>query len=146
MGKAKQVMTNKPYAVITGASQGLGKAFAMECAKRSMNLVLIALPYEQLQQTSEAISKQFSVNVIPFETDLSSEDACLAIFDFVEKKAVPVHMLINNAGIGSAGDFENISPAFCQLLVKVNVLSPVLLTRLFLPLLQQQPTAVSPLM
>lgn len=111
-----------------------------------MNLVLIALPYEQLKQTSEAISKQFSVNVIPFETDLSSEDACLAIFDFVEKKAVPVHMLINNAGIGSAGDFENISPAFCQLLVKVNVLSPVLLTRLFLPLLQQQPTAVSPLM
>jgi short-subunit dehydrogenase len=111
-----------------------------------MNLVLIALPYEQLKQTSEAISKQFSVNVIPSETDLSSEDACLAIFDFVEKKAVPVHMLINNAGIGSAGDFENISPAFCQLLVKVNVLSPVLLTRLFLPLLQQQPTAVSPLM
>ncbi|WP_226805517.1 SDR family NAD(P)-dependent oxidoreductase [Agriterribacter humi] len=125
---------------------GVGTAFAIECAKRNMNLVLIALPYEQLKQTSEAISKQFSVNVIPSETDLSSEDACLAIFDFVEKKAVPVHMLINNAGIGSAGDFENISPAFCQLLVKVNVLSPVLLTRLFLPLLQQQPTAVSPLM
>ena len=50
-------------------------------------------------------------------------------------------MLINNAGIGSAGNFESISPAFCQLLVKVNVVAPVLLTRLFLPLLQQQPAA-----
>lgn len=98
-------MTDKPYAVITGASRGLGKAFAIECAKRNMNLVLIALPGEGLHQTADAISKQFSVNAIPFETDLSLEDACFTIFDFVEKKGRSGAFAYQQCGCRLGGKF-----------------------------------------
>lgn len=141
MGEEKQAMNKGPYAIITGASQGLGKAFAMECAKRKMNLVLTSLPGEQLTQTALFISETFAVTVVCYEADLSSEDACYAFFNFVEKKALRVNMLINNAGIGSAENFGNQEASFYELQVKLNVLSPVLLTRLFLPGLQREDAA-----
>lgn len=140
MGKAEQGMNN-PYAVITGASQGLGRAFAFECAGRNINLILTSLPNENLPQTAAEIKRQFGVDVILFEADISSEEACYAFFDFVEQRAPGIQILINNAGIGSVGNFEKFPASFYQKQVKVNVLSPVLLTRLFLPLLKLQPAA-----
>ena len=62
---------SKAYTIITGASEGLGKAFAIECASRQMNLVLVSLPRSGLHGLSNFIRNNFKVSVIAIEKDLS---------------------------------------------------------------------------
>lgn len=134
-------MSNMPYVVITGAGQGLGKAFAEECASHKMNLVMTALPGENLTATAASLADRYHVNAIVYETDLSQEQNCFLFFEFVMEQKVPVNMLINNAGIGSIAAFENLDPVFYQQQVKLNTLAPVLLSRLFMPILKKQSSA-----
>lgn len=141
MGEKEQDMNAGTYAVITGASQGLGRAFAEECARYKLNLVLTALPGEQLDLAAGNLKEQYNVEVIIYETDLSQEQNCISFFDFVQQKNIPITLLINNAGVGSIGTFESFPAEFYQLQVKLNTLIPVLLTRLFLPVLKKQTSA-----
>lgn len=138
MGEKEQDMNAGTYAVITGASQGLGKAFAEECAKYKMNVVLTALPGEQLTLIANNFKAQYNIDVIVYETDLSKEQNCIAFFDFVQRQHIPVTLLINNAGVGSIGAFDSFGPDFYGQQIKLNTLAPVLLSRLFLPMLKKQ--------
>ena len=65
------------YTMITGASEGLGKALAIECAKHKMNLILVSLPGIELYQLASYIRRRYSVKVCEFETDISREQNCL---------------------------------------------------------------------
>jgi short-subunit dehydrogenase len=76
---------NKTYTIITGASEGLGKAFAIECASRQMNLILVSLPNSGLTELSNFIRRNFKVAVIAFEKDLSSSSACYDLFLEIER-------------------------------------------------------------
>ncbi len=134
-------MSESSYALITGASMGIGAAFAKECAKLNKNLLLVSLPGEGLLEKSAALSKEFAVAADYFETDLCEERNIEALFQFVVSKKIRISLLINNAGIGSVGEFEHFSPGFYSRQVKLNALAPVLLTRFFLPLLQAEQQA-----
>jgi uncharacterized protein len=61
------------YTLITGASEGLGKAFALEMAKRKHNLILIALPESSLVSLASFIERNFGVSVMPIEIDISTK-------------------------------------------------------------------------
>jgi short-subunit dehydrogenase len=65
----------KTYTLITGASMGLGKALARECASRGRNLILVALPNEGLGEVAETLRSEFGVAVVIFETDLTGPEA-----------------------------------------------------------------------
>jgi uncharacterized protein len=131
----------KSYTLITGASKGFGKALALDCARRNMNLILVSLPEPELYETSQWILSMFAVDVICIEIDLCSDEGCAALFGEVNALGLQVNMLINNAGIGSTEWFQCNSPSFYEKQIKLNVLALAHLSRLFLPMLKQNAPA-----
>ncbi len=67
----KEIMHPEKFALVTGASSGLGKAFAFDLARRGIPLILVSLPAEGLPVLSEEIKNKFQVDVHHYETDLS---------------------------------------------------------------------------
>ncbi|HEY0749975.1 MAG TPA: SDR family NAD(P)-dependent oxidoreductase, partial [Chitinophagaceae bacterium] len=92
---------HKPlYTFITGASSGLGKQLAIQCASRKMNLVLVALKGTGLLSLSEVLQEQYAIDVITIEIDLCVPEACRFIYEEVKKHHITIQILINNAGAG----------------------------------------------
>lgn len=129
-------MKTKLYTLITGSSEGFGKALAIECAKRKMNLILVSLPDSGLNQLAEFIIQNYNVDVVPIEKDLSIEENCMMLFMEVEQLDLAVNMLINNVGIGSTMFFKEGNIDFYQKQLKLNVMVTTLLTSLFLDMLK----------
>ncbi|HET9825283.1 MAG TPA: SDR family NAD(P)-dependent oxidoreductase [Chitinophagaceae bacterium] len=125
------------YTIITGASDGFGKALAIECARRGMDLILVALPGPELQQLARFIGKNFFVDVKLFEADLTIEAECYQLHSKIIEGNWPVNILINNAGMGNTQMFGETSPEFMKQQIKLNVLATTLLTRLFIPQLKK---------
>ena len=122
----------KPYTIITGASEGLGKAFALELAKRNHNLVLVALPSSGLSDLASFIERNFDVDVFIVETDLSTKENCIDLFNKIKEAKLQINMLINNAGMGGYYWFNEKSVEFYQLQIALNITTPTLLIKLFL--------------
>lgn len=125
------------FTLITGASRGIGKAFAIECASRGHNLALVALPNEDLDALCTEISKEYRVQVIGKECDLSIQGSPKEIYDWCQELGIKVQVLINNAGFGSTGTFDSHPTEFYTTMVNLNVLAMVQLTSLFLPHLKE---------
>lgn len=130
-------MLNKNYSLITGASEGFGKALALECASRKMNLILVSLPGPEIYYLSDFIKRNYKVDVLTIETDLTVEENCIMVFKKVKQLEINVNMLINNAGLGSTMLFREGSISFYQKQVKLNVVATTLLTHLFLDMLRK---------
>ena len=134
-------MQNQNYSLITGASEGFGKALSIECATRKMNLILVALPGPELYYLAAFIKKNYGVEVIAIEKDLSKEENCMALFDEVSALGIKVSMLINNAGIGSTLLFNEGTIQLYQTQIKLNILATTLVTRLFVGMLERNSPA-----
>ncbi|MDX2048059.1 MAG: SDR family NAD(P)-dependent oxidoreductase [Chitinophagaceae bacterium] len=132
-------MNKRQTALVTGSGQGIGYALAKACAMRDIDVLLVSLPGEDLQARAAALKQEHNITAHYFETDLSQPENCQALYEYVINNNIPVNILINNAGIGSSGPFEDFSTQFYSKQVALNVAAPVLLTRLFIPLLKQQP-------
>ncbi|MFI5187632.1 MAG: SDR family NAD(P)-dependent oxidoreductase [Chitinophagales bacterium] len=128
---------DKFYTLITGAGDGFGKALAIECARRNMNLALVALPGPELRNLARFIRKNFSVEVRTFEKDLTKESDCYDLHLQILDMRLQVNTLINNAGIGNTQTFINTSPEFFKQQIRLNVLATTLLTSLFIPELKK---------
>jgi uncharacterized protein len=126
------------FAVITGASRGLGKAFAIELAKRQFNLVLVSLPGQNLMQLSAWISQEYKVQSFYYETDFSVDGNIRTLADWLNEN-FNISILINNAGIGGTKPFEEAHIDYIDSIIQVNVKAPVQLTHQLLPNLKRQP-------
>lgn len=125
-------MKTNVYTLITGASEGLGKALAVECAARNMNLILVALPGTQLSCFVEMLRQEYKIDAIGIETDLSVEGNCNLVFQKIKDEKLAVNMLINNVGIGSTMLFKEGSIEFFQRQIRINILTTTVMTHLFL--------------
>ncbi len=130
--------THNLTALVTGASEGLGKSFAFDLATRGINLALVALPGTRLTQLANFIRINFNVQVHCFELDLTSSGKHNAIFDHLAAKGIQVDILINNAGLGNWSWFEDRNLDFYKTQIDLNITSTVLLTRLFLDQVNRQ--------
>jgi short-subunit dehydrogenase len=126
-------MNDMHYTLITGGSNGIGKAFAFECAKRKMNILLVALPGPELEETANQIKKIYNVSTDFLAIDLTEEKGPQNVYEWVKKKDYTVTMLINNAGIAGASDFTESTLKYNELRIQLNIRALVLLIRLFLP-------------
>lgn len=120
------------YTLITGASQGLGKAFAINLAKRQENLILISLPNSKQKELTNYLSNNFKIKVYQLELDLSKVENYEVIAEYVKKHDLQIKYLINNAGVLSRGAFDTLSNAYILKQIEVNVIAPTILIRLFL--------------
>ncbi len=120
------------WALLTGASAGIGTALARELAAGGTNLVLTARRRERLEELAASLATG-GVRVEIIAADLASPQAPRAIHDFIAAKNIPIELLINNAGFGGYGELHE-QPAERLLdMVQVNCAAVVHLTRLFLP-------------
>ncbi len=129
------------FTLITGASAGIGRALAVEGAKRGWNLALIALPGEKLQEISESLEKTYHIKTKFFEIDLTDKKAPQLVHEWCQKMDIQVGRLINNAGVGMGDKFSSLPYEFYEKMMLLNMVSLVCLTRLFLPELGKYPTA-----
>jgi uncharacterized protein len=106
-------------AMITGASKGLGAAFAKELASRSMNLVLVARSIDTLQRLADSLGAQYGVRCVAVPADLAARDVVERIVAELERLDVKIDLLINNAGLGLTGDF--LSHGLAQELASIQV-------------------------
>ena len=125
--------SGKLFTLITGASVGIGRALAIECAKRDMNLMLVDLPDSALDSTIRYLKKYYSVEVESLAIDLTTPNAPMEIYKHCMEQGIMVDMLINNAGLGYLSPFCNNEYRFYEKILRLNIESVVLLTRLFLP-------------
>lgn len=134
-------MKRETFTLITGASMGIGKAFAFTCAKRGMNLLLVALPDALLAEVQRELQTLYPIKVMVYGTDLTAEGAVLKLADFCREKQLGINMLINNAGMGAGGRFENIPLDKYLQIVDLNNKVLVLMCYYFLPVLIQHEQA-----
>ncbi|HTE30606.1 MAG TPA: SDR family NAD(P)-dependent oxidoreductase [Chryseolinea sp.] len=130
-------MNKQYYTLITGASQGLGKALAIECARRNMNLILVSLPEEGLSKLSAYLKAAYNVNTIAIEIDLCGDGHCQEVFNHVAVLGLQVNMLINNAGIGGTRFFSEECVEHYERQIRLNVLATTIITRSFLEMLKR---------
>lgn len=109
------------YTIVTGASKGIGRAMATECARRGRNLILVSLPGEELEETARALSEAHGVCAEFYETDLTADGSVDKFYGWCREREVRVDMLINNAGLGSQGKFEHSSPDYFRKLMQLNM-------------------------
>lgn len=127
------------FAVVTGASQGLGKSFALELAKRKINTILVALPNENIQQTAEECRTHGTLSHY-YETDLSHKENVLAFTKWVNDH-FQVDMVINNAGHGGTKSFTDCDVEYIDSIIRINIMATSLITHQLLPNLLKQKQA-----
>jgi len=119
------------YALVTGASSGIGWHLAEELAKKDYSIAAVSNQPERLDELKSKLEKEYGISVLTFNIDLSREDAALKVFNFYNEKNLKIEVLINNAGTFIFGEAVRADYAGIKELIFLNTVTPVLLCRLF---------------
>jgi hypothetical protein len=131
----------KDYALITGASGGIGYYFAHELAKRRHNLILIARSEDKLQKLANELKEKYSISCNYLPLDLSQPGASTQITSWCKGNQYQINILINNAGYGLFGSFENQSIEQVTNMMQLNMNTLVELCHVFIPQLKSKSKA-----
>ncbi|WP_167957463.1 SDR family NAD(P)-dependent oxidoreductase [Anaerosporobacter faecicola] len=118
--------------LVTGASSGIGKAYAYAFAKRGDHIILTARRKEVLEQVAEDITKQFHTTCTVIVQDLSDDDAAITLVKEIEKQGLQVDILVNNAGFATKGLLSHSDFAKQQRELAVNIKAVTELTYLLI--------------
>ena len=114
-------------AIITGASAGIGAAYARQLAERGFNLVVIARRVERLDALRNDLEREFGVSVEPFPTDLANSESVERLVAMIQDRD-DIEILVNNAGFGVQGPFHESDIEKHLAMIHVHVLATVRLT------------------
>lgn len=129
------------YALITGASKGIGKVIALELAAKGYHLAIVARSEDLLRQVADEIKTKTKVDVRYLATDLSLPTAAQDVFNWTQQQRLTVSVLVNNAGYGLSGAFDSYPLEKHTNMLQVNCGTLVQLCHVFLPQLKQQKQA-----
>jgi uncharacterized protein len=133
--------SSKIYALVTCASKGLGRCFALELAKRGINSILVALPGDGVSEVPRKC-KELGVESVYFETDLVEKENILKLINWVKQNS-QLSMLINNAGQGATHCFAESNLELINSLIQLNIASVSLITHQLLPkLMSNKPSHI----
>src|SRR4051794_12609006 len=105
--RSKRNGTQRPTALVTGSSSGIGVELAKVLARNGYDLVLVARTRDALEAVAGKIEGQYDVRAHVFAADLRRREAPEEIFDFLRNEAIAVEILVNNAGFGLGGEFAD---------------------------------------
>jgi short-subunit dehydrogenase len=132
------VLDGVTTALITGASGGIGEAFARHLAALGKDLVLVARSEEKLNSLARDLASQHSVQAHVIATDLSRHGSAARVHAETERLGLDVDLLVNNAGFAKAGAFSELPFDVQADVVRLNVNTLVELTRLYLPSMRER--------
>ncbi len=115
-----------PWALVTGASSGIGAEFAKQLAERNLNLILIARRKEKLEHLARYLEKKNKVQVETITADLSRPDFMSLVYPVTQTREIG--LLVNNAGFGIGGNFLEHNLERELALLDVNCRAPLILT------------------
>jgi short-subunit dehydrogenase len=119
-------------ALVTGASSGIGKEYARQLAAAKVDLILAARRLDRLEALAKELRSSYGVSVTCIQSDLSLPEAARILFEQASQvPGPPVTVLINNAGLGSYGDFMDFPVEVHRAVIQVNALAPTELTHYF---------------
>ena len=121
------------YALVTGASSGIGLEVSKNLAAKGYNLVLTARRTDLLNDLANNIENQYGVDVDIISKDLSLYDSPKEIYQFCKSNNYDINLLVNNAGYGIKTAFHNTSIEDEENFIRVLGTSVIMLTKLFLP-------------
>ena len=124
---------NDRWALITGASSGIGAEFAAQLAGRGMHLILAARRKDKMTELATELNTRHGTRCHIVAIDLAAPDASRRLFEEIRRLAVDVELLVNNAGIGLIGQIESTSPEDVRRLLNLNLLTLADLTYRVLP-------------
>ena len=125
-------MPDRPVALITGASAGIGKVFSQRLASRGCDLVLVARDAVKLQAFADELALQYGVNADALPADLARDDGMRGVAERIAGLE-RLDWLVNNAGFGTRGKLANRPVAEQATMLKLHMMAPMLLTRAALP-------------
>lgn len=123
-----------PLALVTGASSGIGLAFAEELAERGLNLVLTARRGDRLEELAERLQRTQGTICHVLVADLTDQDAPSRLLDATAD--MDIGLVVSNAGFTTKGSFDRVSPSRMAKLITVNCHAPMQLARGFIPRLK----------
>ncbi|RZK63530.1 MAG: SDR family oxidoreductase [Pedobacter sp.] len=129
------------YALVTGASKGIGKAIALELAAKKYNVLLVARSEADLKDLCTEIESNHGVKAFHLAIDLSEQHAAKVVFDWVKEKQIDLSVLVNNAGYGLSGFFEKYKIDEVLNMMQLNMQTLVQFTSYFLPELKKSKQA-----
>lgn len=128
--------------LITGASSGIGEAFARRLAREGHNLLLVARSRDKLSLICEELAGRHQIKAFFLAVDLAAPGADEKVLRFTEESGLEVTWLINNAGIGSMGDFAALPLGRELEMIDLNIRAVVSLTHRFLPQMRGRKSGV----
>lgn len=120
-------------ALITGASSGIGEAFAQQLAAQNHDLVLVARSQAKLEQLAQELRDRHQVQATVITQDLTESNGPSQVWETTQAQGIAIDLLVNNAGFGDYGAFTENSREKQLNMIQLNVLALVDLTTLFLP-------------
>lgn len=131
----------KNFALITGASGGIGYYFAHELAQRKQNIILVARSDEKLKELKKLLEEQYQIQCDYVAMDLSVPGAAEQLFGWCTSIKYEINILINNAGYGLFGYFEKQDVGEMKNMMQLNMNTLVELCHIFLPMLKTKSKA-----
>ena len=128
------------WALITGATSGIGESFTRLLASKNYNIVLVARDLPRLQERAKGLAEKYGVKTYVIQADLATDDGCLTVEKYIAENQIDV--LINNAGFGTNKAFTMSSLEIEQQLLDVLVRTPMRLMHVALPLMKQRNNGV----
>jgi 3-oxoacyl-[acyl-carrier protein] reductase len=125
-------------ALVTGASQGLGRVIAEGLAKEGARVAICARGHEELARTAEAIARKTRAEVLPVAADITQPAACTQLVDETVKRFGMLHILVSNAGGPPVADFGKLSDEQWRSGIEINLMSTVRLSKAVVPHMQKQ--------
>jgi len=121
----------KCFALVTGASSGIGLAISNELARRGYPLLLVSNEEEKIKETAGEIERSYGVKALPLFMDLAQNDSARKLFDHCEHENIKIEILVNNAGIFFFKNVTNTSPERIETVLNLHSFTPAMLCRFF---------------
>ena len=123
--------TDNSWVLITGASSGFGEEFARQYAEQGHSLVLVARRLDRLQALAEALRRQYRIDVVVEQVDLSDVAALIQLHRRLREQGIAIDILINNAGHGLQGPFVDSQLHAAPAMLQLDVASLTAVTHIF---------------
>ncbi|MBO7724534.1 MAG: SDR family NAD(P)-dependent oxidoreductase [Paludibacteraceae bacterium] len=131
MKKSEVIYKNQNFALVTGASSGIGLMYATELASKGKKLILVSNQEKEIAETAEQLTQKYNIETIALYRNLAQENAAEELFLYCKERNLIVDILINNAGIFFFNEFVKTDIKRIELMLSLHVVTVTKLCRLF---------------
>lgn len=125
----EMTLKNFRWALVTGASSGIGREFAIELSRKGLNIVAVGRDEERLKEVAKQVKQSSDVEFVVYPTDLSKQESVRTLIGDLSK--YQIDLLINNAGFGLYGEFIKLELTEIQEMIELNVKTVTTLSHVF---------------